>query len=375
MISLARITLLREWRRFLPAIIAVGFAGLLVLLQLALLLGIFRTVAVFIDTSRADFWVGYPDTRSVDLARPISTRNEVFLRAHPAVATVEAFNWSLGNVRRPDGSAALATVIGIDTRSAALALDHVVTPSQRRALDEPDTILVDISSAAHLAARPGTLLDVNGRRVKVVGLTRGLNSIGNANLAASLATARSLDTGAAPDQVGYFLVKLRDPVAAARVRDELAPRGGHRPYSVWTAPEFSAMSQRYWLLETGLGLGFLLSAGIALFIGVVITGQTLKSVVQASLREYATLRALGVSLRSLRLVVLEQSAWVGLAGVVLTVLIMLGVVRLAAAFHVLVSAPWWAYAGMSGFSLTLALVSGALALRALAHTEPATLLR
>ncbi len=375
MISLARITLVREWRRFLPAILAVGCAGLLVLMQLALLLGIFRTIAVYIDTSRADLWVGYPDTRSVDLGRPLSTRNEVFLRSHPEVASVEELNWSVGDVRRPDGSAAIAAVIGIDTRAGAIALGRVVTPAQRRALDEPDTLLVDLSSATNLAARLGTILEVNGRRMKVVGLTRGLNAIGSANLATSLTTARRLDANAPPDQVGYFLIKLRDPTAAARVRTELAPRGLNRPYSVWTAAEFSAMSQRYSLLETGLGLGFLFSSGIALGIGVIITSQTLKAVVFASLREYATLRALGISLRSLRLVVLEQSAWVGVIGVVLTVLIALGIVRLAAVFHVLVTAPGWAYAGTAGFIFTIALASGVLALRALAQSEPATLLR
>ena len=69
MISIARLTLAREWRRFLPAVLAVGFAGLLVLMQLVLLLGIFRTVSVYIDRSAADLWVGYPETKSVDLAR------------------------------------------------------------------------------------------------------------------------------------------------------------------------------------------------------------------------------------------------------------------------------------------------------------------
>lgn len=376
MISLARLTLLREWRRFLPAVLAVGFAGLLVLMQLVLLLGIFRTVAVYIDGSTADLWVGYPDTRSVDLARNLSARNEVFLRAHPEVATVEPFLWLGGDVRRADGSAALATIVGTSTRPDALTFGRVLTPEQRRALDEPDTVLVDVSNAENLAARIGTRLEVNGRLVKVVGLTRGLNNIGGANLVTSLATARSLEpAGGDSDQVGYFLVKLRDPAAAERVRDELSPRGDHRPYSVWTAPELSTMSQLYWLLETGLGLGFAFSGGIALVIGVVITSQTLKSVVQASLREYATLRALGVSLRALRLVVLEQSAWVGVVGIVLTLITTFGAVRLAAANHVLVSAPWWASGATSVFILLIALASGALALRALAQSEPATLLR
>jgi putative ABC transport system permease protein len=377
MISLARLTLTREWRRFLPAVLAVGFAGLLVLMQLVLLLGIFRTVSVYIDRSAADLWVGYPETKSVDLARNLSARNEVFLRSHPDVQTVESYLWSSGDLRRADGSAALATVVGIDPRPGALALAHALTAADRHALDEPDTVLVDVSNLANLRTRIGDTLELNSRRVKVVGVTRGLNSIGGANIVTSLATARTVAPGdpGEPDTVGYFLVKLRDPAAAVRVRDELAPPGTNPPYSLWTAAEFSKISQLYWLLESGLGLGFVFSGGIGLLIGVVITSQTLKAVVQTSIREYATLRALGVSVRSLRLVVLEQSAWVGVAGIAITSLIAATVVQLATANHVLVAAPWWAFAGTSVFMFSIAVTSGALALRVLSQSEPATLLR
>jgi putative ABC transport system permease protein len=368
MISLARLTLVREWRRFLPAVLAVGFAGLLVLMQLVLLLGIFRTVSVYIDRSSADLWVGYPGTKSVDLARNLSARNEVFLRSHPAVITVESYLWSSGDLRRADRSATLATVVGINPRPGALALAHALTAADRRALDEPDTVLVDVSNLANLRTHIGDTLELNGRRVKVVGLTRGLNSIGGAN------AVTPGDPGDS-DTVGYFLVKLRDPAAAARVRDELAPLGTNAPYSIWTAADFSKISQLYWLLESGLGLGFVLSGGIGLLVGIVITSQTLKAVVQSSIREYATLRALGVSVRSLRIVVLEQSAWVGVAGITITSLIAATVVHLAASNHVLVAAPWWAFAGTSIFMLTIAITSGALALRVLAQSEPATLLR
>lgn len=377
MISLARLTLLREWRRFLPAVLAVGFAGLLVLMQLVLLLGIFRTVSVYIDRSAADLWVGYPETKSVDLARNLSARNEVFLRSHTDVLTVEAYLWSNGDLRRADGSAALATVVGIDPRPGALALAHALTIADRRALDEPETVLVDVSSLANLRTRIGDTLALNGRRVKVVGLTRGLNSIGGANIVTSLVTARAVATSdpGDPDTVGYFLVKLRDPAAAARVRDELAPRGIDPPYTVWTAADFSKISQLYWLLESGLGLGFAFSGGIGLLIGIVITSQTLKAVIQTSIREYATLRALGVSVGSLRLVVLEQSAWVGVIGVTITSLIAVAIIQLATANHILVAAPWWAFAGTAAFMLTIAVTSGALSLRVLNQSEPATLLR
>ena len=63
--------MIHEWRRFLPAMIAVGFAGLLQLLQAALVMGIFSSASVYITGSTADLWVGYPGTQSVNLGRPI----------------------------------------------------------------------------------------------------------------------------------------------------------------------------------------------------------------------------------------------------------------------------------------------------------------
>ena len=41
MIALARKTLVYEWRRFVPVVLAVGFSGLMLVVQAALVLGIF----------------------------------------------------------------------------------------------------------------------------------------------------------------------------------------------------------------------------------------------------------------------------------------------------------------------------------------------
>ena len=375
MFSLARTTLRRDWRRFLPAVFAVGFAGLLVLIQLALLLGIFRTVSVYIDQSSADLWVGYPGTPSVDLARPMAAKHEVFLRLHPEVAAVEPVLWAAGDVRRRDGTAASGLLIGVDTRPDAAMFAHVLSPALRRALTEPDTVVVDVSSLANLGAKVGGWLEVNGKRVKLAGVSRGLGAIGGPNILASLATARRLDPAGGESDVAFLLVRLRDPAQAARVFAELNPKIANPAYEVWRASEFSVRSQSYWLLETGMGLGFLFSGALSLLIGVVITSQTLKALINASLREYATLRALGVSLGALRLVVLEQAGWVGLVGVGITTVGTAGIVQLARAHHVLVWAPAWAYVATGIFVLIIALLSGLLALRALARTEPASLLR
>ncbi len=375
MISLARITLRREWRRFVPAVFAVGFAGLLMIMQLALALGIFQTVSVTIDHSAADIWVGYPDTPSVDIARPMAAKNEVFIRGHPDVTAVEPFQWRGGDVRRADGSAATGVIIGLNTRDDGMMLARALTGEQRRLLDEPDTVLIDDSNADNLGAKLGGWLEINGKRAKVVGFTSGLGSIGGPNIVCSLETARMFDLSGNDEEVSFYLVKLRDPSRSEQVRAELSPTGPTRHYQAWTAHELSLRSQLYWMLETGLGLGLIFSGLLGLIIGVVITSQTLKAVINSSIREYATLRALGVSLRSLRSVVVEQAGWVGLTGAAITLAVGAALVQIGRSNHVLIVAPWWAHAGTALFVIVIALLSGLLALRVLTKAEPASLLR
>lgn len=377
MVSLARSSLLYEWRRFLPATLAVAFAGLLVLVSLALLLGMFATVSIYIEKSGADLWVGYRDTPSVDLGRGIATRHEVFLRMHPQVQRVEPYLWTAADWRRPDGQAVSGFIVGIDTRADGLTFSHLLTPAQRAALDEPDTVIIDVADLHKLGVSVGDQAELNRRRVKVVDTVRGIRAIGGANILASLATARYVDPDlkTTDDYAAYLLVKLRDPESAPTVRDQLQPHGTYRPYTVWTAPEFSEQSQSYWLLESGAGTGVLFSAALGLLVGVIITSQTLMAAITSSLREYAALRALGVSVRSLRGIVLEQSFWIGLVGLCITAAGTTAVWAVAYTNHVAFSAPLWATVTTAVLIMAIAGGSGLLALRALTRAEPATLLR
>lgn len=135
------------------------------------------------------------------------------------------------------------------------------------------------------------------------------------------------------------------------------------------------MSQTYWLFESGAGAGFGFSTVLGLLVGVTITSQTLRGVILATLREYATLRALGISLSALRAVVMEQAFWVGVAGLLVTAGLTLGVWLAASASAVAIVFPWWTLASATVFTLAVALASGLLALQPLYRTEPAELLR
>src|ERR1700754_1610715 len=92
-------TLLYEWRRFAPAMVAVAFSGLLVLLQAAIILGIFSLSSLYVTRSSADLWIGYPGVQSIDLGHPMSPRGELFAWMNPHVKQVEPFLWGSGEWR------------------------------------------------------------------------------------------------------------------------------------------------------------------------------------------------------------------------------------------------------------------------------------
>lgn len=375
MVSLARASLIYEWRRFLPAVLAVAFAGLLVQVQLSLLLGMFSSVGVYIDRSSADLWVGYPATQSVDLARPIPGKTENNLWAHPEVTAVERFTWTMADWQRPGGGKLSAVLIGIDPRPQAMTFATLLTPALRQELTVPSTVLVDESDLEKLGVKIGDYAELSGKRVRIGGTVNGMRAMGGANILTSLNTARRIDPNLRNDTTDYFLARLRDPNRAEQVRDQLQPSGSFKPFQVWTAAEFSAQSQTYWLFESGAGSGFLFSSALGLLVGIVITSQTLMAAIVAALREYATLRALGVSSSSLRAVILEQSFWVGLAGLVITAVVGALLVAAARHAHIALEVPLWGCVATGTLVLGIALLSGLSALRALNQAEPSTLLR
>ena len=375
LMSVALKTLIYEWRRFAPAVVAVGFSGLLVLMQAALILGIFSLSSVYVSKSEGDLWVGYPGVQSLDLGRPIPSRTELFIRMDPRVTRVEPFLWGNGEWRTDRQGIVNVYIVGVETAPNAMALADVLPESLRVLLVDPDTVLIDAADVHKLGVTVGGLAEINHRRVRVVGLTTGLRGLGGVNVITSLSGARRLDPSAGPGgDVAYYIAQIAKPADAAAAAADLNSVGGHRNFEALTAEQFAARTTRYWLTESGAGVAFIFGSVVALLVAVVITSQTLAAAVAASIKEYAALRALGFSMRALRTIVLAQSFWVGAGGVaaagVLTVFLVLGARALAA--PIVLSPEMVAMAGI--LILLVAMGSGFVALRRVANADPAVLL-
>ncbi len=376
-VALARKTLLHEWRRFLPAVVAVAFSGLLLMVQAALVLGIFGSAAVYIEASEGDLWVGYPGTRTIELGRLLPSDTDIWVRLDEAVDRVEPYRWIYGDWRvRNDLGAFSMYVSGIDTSIDGLVFAKVLPTDLRLRLEQPDSVIVDATDLDKLGVAVGDHPRINGHVVEVVCTVSGLRTLGGVNILASLETAGRIQPGGlADDRVAYYVVRLRDPSQLQAAHQRLNEQGRQHGFQVWTRDEFSKVVTHYWLLETGAGLGVLFLAVVVSVVGAVITSQTLMGAVAGSAAEYAALQALGIGMSALRAVVLEQAAWIGATGIVLGTFGAAAALWLARRHDVPVAVDGWASLGCAALVFGIALVSGWAAVRALRRADPATLLR
>lgn len=377
MVALARRTLRYEWRRFLPATVAIAFASLLLLLQASLVLGIFGSASVYVTGSSADLWMGYPGTQSVDQGRPIDPDVATLLETEQDVTRTEPFQWFEGDWRGPPGTGSVAVYVsGIDARPGGMMFSRVLSPVLRAQLRIPGAVVVDRAELEKLGVQVGSPAYINGEPVHVAGVGSGLRALGGVNVLASLETARGLNTDSArPDWPTYLVATLAHPQRAAAIAARMNRKPGDAPHQAWDAGAFARQSTLFWLFDTGAGAGVLFLAGVVFLVGAAITSQTLVAAVFGSIREYATLNALGVGMAALRWVVLEQSVWVGAVGMVtasLSGIVVIGIAHMRD-IPVAFNASLWVACGL--VVMLLAVVSGLVALRSLRRADPAELLR
>ena len=378
MVSLARKSLVHGWRSFMPAVLAIAFASLLLLMQAALVLGIFGSASVYVTGSDADIWVGYPGTQSVDQGRAVDANLSALLQMDPRITSFEPFLWRDGDWHDAgnDTGGVSVYVSGIDTRADGLMFSRVLPRELRAELTMPDAVVVDRAELGKLGVRVGGRAFLNGHPVQVVGVASGLRALGGVNVVASLDTARRLDADALhPDWPTYFVARLGEGADADSVARQLDGRAGFGRYRAWTADSFARRTILFWLFDTGAGAGVLFLAGIVFLVGAVISSQTLVAAVVGSVREYATLNALGVGMSALRWVVLEQAFWVGIIGVLAAIGLGAALIALARLEDVPVVFNLQISLVCVLVVMALAGVSGLTALGGLRRADPGVLLR
>jgi putative ABC transport system permease protein len=284
--------LLDDKVRFASTVLGVGFAVALVLTQVGLFFGLLENASITIDKLEADLWVTARNTPNIDFANPFPETYVQRVRSIPGVARADNLIVWYATVALPNGSKEQVVYYGLED-FARWHFPWDVESGNVADLRRGRYVLLDDSAEQRFGKfRTGDRREFQGRRLKIIGRTRGARSFTTSPIAfLDYQLAQALSPDELDRRTTFIVVKLRRGVDARAVLREVRRR---LPYNdVYTKAEWAEASRRYWIENTGLGLTIFLTVFLGALVGVVIVAQTLYASTTEHLPEFGVVKALG----------------------------------------------------------------------------------
>ena len=360
--------------KFAAALIGVVFAVLLSNQQAATFLAIVnRNVMVVDNNPDVDIWITPPETEILQAGKLMSQAPLNQARGMPGVAWAEPMLIGAATVSRPEGGSEQAVLIG--TRGPAWKGGPFnMVAGTVDALAEPDSMIFEDSDREKFGGlNLGSVREVNGRRIKVVGFTWGLVPFGPSTYAfAEFDLARQLMHTDA-DQSSVILVGLKPGVDAATVARDLQTRMGTEHVS--TRDEFRHTLVHYMLTKTPIGVVLGSSTVIGLLVGFIMVSLTMFSAVLDNLREFGTLKALGATTLDLVGLLWVQAIVYGAIGAVIGSVLVGGVSSATRSAQIAMQLPPVLLLSVAAIAIVMCIVASSLAVLRVRAIEPAMVFR
>jgi putative ABC transport system permease protein len=301
-------------RRTVVALIGVFMAILLVFVELGFFYAVPRAGLLLYDDMRFDLLLSSDqyEYQAQPGVFPLSQLDRV--RSSPDVA--DATPIYFGSAKWKSGEGDLwpdIFMIGFDPASHIFIPDSI--NRQTTVLDQVDTVLVDSSTRPMFGPlNTGRVVEIDDRKVTIGGqyaLGTGFMGLGVA-LTGTASFARLFpQRGSAIVNLGA--IRLKGGVDPERAADDLQKLAGAGT-RIFTRRELDAHETAYWTTRTSVGIIFGSGLLISLVVGVMIVYQIVSTQVGRQLPQFATLKAIGYSDRSLVTTVSAMSLLIVIAG-------------------------------------------------------------
>jgi putative ABC transport system permease protein len=306
--------------RLLVALAGIGFAVLLIMMQLGFRSALFESAVRFHERLNYDIALFSTDSVFIVRPQPFSVRRLYQALGDEAVASVSPVHIFPGVWKNPwNNDRRSISVFGFDPEVDIL--DAEGFDEHRLLLRQQDVVLFDAASrpefgpvAKTFDPETGLKTELNDRQIKVVGLFRMGTSFGiDGNIMTSEDNWLRLFPDRSRNQIELGLITLKAGADAVATRDRLRHRLP-KDVLVMTKADFVQREKDYWNAATPIGYIFAFGAIMGFVVGAIIVYQILFADVSEHLNEYATLRALGYPNRFISGIVIQQAFILGVLG-------------------------------------------------------------
>jgi putative ABC transport system permease protein len=306
--------------KYLGIVFGVSFAALLMAQQSSIFCGLMRnTTSQIRDIQGADLWVMDKNVQFVDDTKPLSENSLYRVRGVDGVKWAVRLYKGLARARLEDGNFQQVILIGVDdaTLVGAPAVEqNKLLYGKLEDLRQPDAVIMDEFGWRYLWGKepfvPGKTIEMNDKRAKVVGLAKCNPTFQTFPILYCTYTQAVQYIPQERKTLTFILAKADDGVP----HDELCRRieSQTRDLRALTDEQFFWTTIDYYLKRTGIPINFGITVGLGFFVGCAIAGQTFYLFTVENLKQFGSLKAMGVSNFRLVRMIMLQAVVVGTIG-------------------------------------------------------------
>ncbi len=301
--------------KYLGLIFTIAFCTFLLQNQTSIFSGILkRTGSQIADVTDADVWVMDPKTEYFEQTKALKDTDLTRVRGVGGVAWAVKLYKGSPVARTLNGKFAVSFCLGLDDASLTGAPRRMLLGSWER-LREPDSIIIDKAGYELLfpgeQLELGRTLELNDHKVTIVGISDASAPFVSWPVMHTRYSQALNFVGRERTQLSYVLVRPQPGIGARELCRRIEAQTGLRAR---TSDQFRWDCVRYYLKNTGIPVNFGITIAIALIVGVVVAGQTFYLFTVENLKQFAAIKAIGVTNRGLIGMILLQALAVGAIG-------------------------------------------------------------
>jgi putative ABC transport system permease protein len=301
--------------KYFGLVFAIAFCTFLLENQTSIFANILkRTASQILDVTDAEVWVMDPQTEYWEQTKALKDTDLTRVRGVPGVQwAVRLFK---GNpvARTLSGKFAVSFLVGLDDATLAGAPRKMLMGSWER-LREPDSVIVD--KAGYVLLFPGEplelgrTLEMNDHKVTIVGISDASAPFVSLPVMHARYSEAVNFLGRERTQLSFIIAQPVPEVTPEELTGRITEQTALRAR---TTDEFMWDCVVYYLKHTGIPVNFGITIAVALVVGTVVAGQTFYLFTVENLKQFGTLKAIGVGNSRLVGMILLQAASVAALG-------------------------------------------------------------
>lgn len=301
--------------KYFGIVFGITFASLLIAQQLAIFCGLMlRTSSQIFDIQGADIWVMDPGVQFVDDIKPMSDNELYRVRGVDGVAWAVRLYKGLARSRFSDGKFQQFILIGLDDATMVGAPREMVVGSLGD-LRKPDAVIMDEGGYKYLwPGQPielGRTFEMNDRRAVLVGICKASPTFQTFPI---VYARYSQATQFVPRERKLMSFILAEPAKGLTSEEVCVRIEKQTGLAAETRSEFIWTTIMYYMIRTGIPVNFGITVALGFVVGTAIAGQTFYLFVIENLRQFGSLKAMGVTNGRIVTMILLQAFVVGIIG-------------------------------------------------------------